>query len=1047
MMGARWLRCGAVLVAVVVLAAACGGEPEPSAVTPESEPGGAAELSVPSVGSGSVVGGRSPSGLDLERLALAVATLDPDAVCPGVVAPASFDDVVEVGRIDGGCALIEYVELGGRSLGEVRAELGADRSVFAVSPPAVDLELVRVAQRSDVASLAQWHLEPMDADQLWLSEGWTYISGRRGVPGWPDGEEVIVAVIDTGVDGSHRDLGANVLQVGDACHRTPSHPHGTHVAGIIAAVAGNRRDVAGIAPQAKILPIKVHFSADFGDPKKKTNPADPTCFGLVPTLTTAIDVARRDGADVINLSLRWNRRERDQDFVVSQVGVDEADEAPHVGRDTVEWAIEVARLQGVVVVAAAGNCGDDEDRTLDGVTQEGFKHNKCTSHNQKQVPAGYWNVIAVAATDSSDKRAAFSTANGDVEIAAPGDDIVSTVPAYVDDGSGPCGAGVTCHVAEDGGTSMAAPMVAGVAAHMKARYGDIDPGLVTDAIFSTARAPSGVAAGSVTHEYGAGIIDPAAALEALDQRIGTPLPPPPLPEIIPGGSDQAVITIAAGADAQGAPGPNGAPCTSEHCRYVEISLTNVPTGDYTVECYSSANPNQPWHTATWHWPNNTQWTQGGCAYNTPGHQIWAIVSNPHGTLTTEPITWPTTTPPPAAAPAPPAAAPAPPARDATFSAVSAGGFHSCGLRTDGTITCWGGRAWDFGQTEAPGGVYSAVSAGWLHSCGLRSDGTITCWGKNDEGQSEAPGGVYSAVTAGLGHACGLRSDGTITCWGGNYAGQSEAPGGVYSAVSASGLHSCGLRSDGTITCWGDNIDGQTEVPGGTYSAVSAGWLHACGLRSDGTITCWGSDWQTEAPGSVYSAVSAGQHHRCGLRSDGTITCWGDNLYGQTEVPGGTYSAVSAGGLHSCGLRSDGTITCWGSNYERQSEAPGGGEEPIVEPTTPLGRSVVLSRGGPGPTAVGEGQGVPCAPASPTCRYLDVELAGFAPGIYTVSCAHDGWGNFGPSVFWTFSITVDAKGSAVSRGPCFLNFARLTGNGAYVSVTGPDGEGVTSNWLK
>ena len=109
--------------------------------------------------------------------------------------------------------------------------------------------------------------------------------------------------------------------------------------------------------------------------------------------------------------------------------------------------------------------------------------------------------------------------------------------------------------------------------------------------------------------------------------------------------------------------------------------------------------------------------------------------------------------------------------------------------------------------------------------------------------------------------------------------------------------------------------------------------------------------------------------------------------------------------------------------------------------------MVLSRGGPGPTSVGEGQGVPCAPDSPTCRYLDVALAGFAPGAYTVACAHDGWGECGPSVFWTFAITVDAGGSAVSRGPCFLNFARLTGNGAYVSVTGPDNTTVNSNWLK
>ena len=130
MMSARWLRCAAVLVAVVVLAAACGGEPEsaaeasgvapeaagaaePSGVSPEPGSDGAAELSVPSVGSGSVVGGRSLSGLDLERLAAAVATLHPAAVCPAVVAPASFDDVVEVGRIAGGVRDYRVCRVGG----------------------------------------------------------------------------------------------------------------------------------------------------------------------------------------------------------------------------------------------------------------------------------------------------------------------------------------------------------------------------------------------------------------------------------------------------------------------------------------------------------------------------------------------------------------------------------------------------------------------------------------------------------------------------------------------------------------------------------------------------------------------------------------------------------------------------------------------------------------------------------------------------------------------------------------------------------------------
>ena len=64
--------------------------------------------------------------------------------------------------------------------------------------------------------------------------------------------------------------------------------------------------------------------------------------------------------------------------------------------------------------------------------------------------------------------------------------------------------------------------------------------------------------------------------------------------------------------------------------------------------------------------------------------------------------------------------------EASFTAVAAGYRHSCGLRTDGSITCWGDD--EFGQASPPSGSFTAVTAGGHHSCGLRTDGTITCWG-------------------------------------------------------------------------------------------------------------------------------------------------------------------------------------------------------------------------------------------------------------------------------------------------------------------------------
>ena len=254
-----------------------------------------------------------------------------------------------------------------------------------------------------------------------------------------------------------------------------------------------------------------------------------------------------------------------------------------------------------------------------------------------------------------------------------------------------------------------------------------------------------------------------------------------------------------------------------------------------------------------------------------------------------------------------------------FDAVSAGDAHSCGLKTDGTITCWGNNSAE--QASAPSGAFSAVSAGGVHSCGLRTDNTITCWGGNNEGQADAPSGAFSAVSAGDRRSCGLRTGNTITCWGLNPWGQT--PSGAFSAVSAGNVHSCGLRTDNTITCWGLNVEGSANAPSRAFSAVSVSDVHSCGLTTDDTITCWGNNrrGQTSAPSGAFSAVSAGDGHSCGLTTDGAITCWGWNHEGQASAPSGAFSAVSAGAGHSCGLRIDSTITCWGRNDEGQADPP------------------------------------------------------------------------------------------------------------------------------
>ena len=80
----------------------------------------------------------------------------------------------------------------------------------------------------------------------------------------------------------------------------------------------------------------------------------------------------------------------------------------------------------------------------------------------------------------------------------------------------------------------------------------------------------------------------------------------------------------------------------------------------------------------------------------------------------------------------------------------------------------------YGKTDAPAGVYTQVSASNTHTCGLRNDGSLSCWGLNDNGQTVTPAGNYIQVSAGQSYTCGLKNDGNLLCWGINDYGQSKS---------------------------------------------------------------------------------------------------------------------------------------------------------------------------------------------------------------------------------------------------------------------------------
>ena len=292
-----------------------------------------------------------------------------------------------------------------------------------------------------------------------------------------------------------------------------------------------------------------------------------------------------------------------------------------------------------------------------------------------------------------------------------------------------------------------------------------------------------------------------------------------------------------------------------------------------------------------------------------------------------------------------------------FTAIDAGYEHTCGLRADHTISCWGANY--YGQSDAPDGEFQAVSAGGQLSCAIRADRTVVCWGNAYHGPSDTAAEEFQSVSTGLRHACGLRIDRTITCWGANSDGQSDAPDGQFDAVtagfgfscasgdsglacwggeeeeevpegrlvtmSAGGAHVCGLRDDSTVTCWGADLDGQSDAPAGRFPSVSAGGEHTCGLHENHTIVCWGhsGSGRIDPPRGEFQAVSAGGTQSCGVRLNGTAVCWGDTADDRSTAPEGQFTEVSAGGRHTCGLRSDSRIACWGHGGSgRAYPAPG-----------------------------------------------------------------------------------------------------------------------------
>jgi alpha-tubulin suppressor-like RCC1 family protein len=239
--------------------------------------------------------------------------------------------------------------------------------------------------------------------------------------------------------------------------------------------------------------------------------------------------------------------------------------------------------------------------------------------------------------------------------------------------------------------------------------------------------------------------------------------------------------------------------------------------------------------------------------------------------------------------------------DSSWIKISAGGWHTCGIKTDGLLYCWGrsiegqvgnGRSGLGADENAPVNLsdesWNSISAGRLHTCGIKTDKSLHCWGDNRFGQ-------LGNGTSGTGNKSPLPEKIGNESWMEIKTGSGE-----------SANHSCGIKADRSLYCWGSNNKGQLgnnemsessipiKVDENLWINVTTGDAHTCGISQDNFLYCWGYNVfgqignettddiyePTRIGNELWTASEAGKGYTCALENNGELFCWGTNDNGQ-----------------------------------------------------------------------------------------------------------------------------------------------------------------------